>query len=70
MFIYLLKIKYLLLKSDLSTRHGLYVQKADSEIFGVVVNNFDQVALTGSSCYGSFYRQLTNKGIGFSVVDS
>src|SRR5690625_814180 len=69
-YIYILKVKCFLLKSDLSTRHRLYVQKTDGKIFGVVVNNFDQIALAGSSCYGSFYRQLSNKGIGFSVVDS
>src|SRR5690625_2861843 len=68
-YIYILKVKCFLLKSDLSTRHRLYVQKTDGKIFGVVVNNFDQVALAGSSCYGSLNRQLSNKGIGFSVVD-
>src|SRR5690625_7814032 len=69
-YIYILKVKCFLLKSDLSTRHRLYVQKTDGKIFGVVVNNFDQVALAGSSCYDSINRQLSHKGIGFSVVDS
>src|SRR5690625_7519416 len=67
-YIYILKVKCFLLKSDLSTRHRLYVQKTDGKIFGVVVNNFDQIALAGSSCYGSIYRQLSNKGIGSSVL--